>query len=401
MTESGITFYLWLLVAVFAGWLLAQVTKKSARSTRRTTSDIYHDYFVGLNYLLRDEPDEAVDTFIKGLEVNGETIETHLALGALLRRRGKVDRAIKVHQDLLGRSGLPSDFADSVRLELSNDYIAAGLLDRAERLLKELLSDGNPKRWDALSQLVTVYQIEKEWGQAIDVVNQLIQNTRYRKDKSLRSVAAHYCCELAELALDSDDLQLAREHIRNGFQFDRASGRAGLLLAIIEQKSNNLEKSVKELIRVATNHPILITEVVEPLAECFKQDVHGKISGSLKSVLFRLLEENPRASVLLEAVKLVREEEGEEAAIQALAEGMRKNPSLKVCESLLEIQLQYCQEDARRYLRLAIETLQDFLNSKPGYRCDHCGFETRKLYWQCPSCQKWDRLGPILGAEGD
>ena len=116
MTESGITFYLWLILAVGAGWLLAQVTKKTVRGARHSTSDIYHDYFVGLNYLLRDEPDEAIDTFIKGLEINGETIETHLALGALLRRRGKVDRAIKVHQELLGRSGLSSEFADSVRL---------------------------------------------------------------------------------------------------------------------------------------------------------------------------------------------------------------------------------------------------------------------------------------------
>jgi len=401
MTESGITFYLWLLVAVFAGWLLAQITGKKLRGTRRSTSDIYHEYFVGLNYLLRDEPDEAIDTFINGLEINGETIETHLALGTLLRRRGKVDRAIKVHQELLGRSGLSSEFADSVRLELSNDYIAAGLLDRAERLLKELLSDGNPMRWEGLAQLVTVYQIEKEWDQAIGVVNQLIQNPRYRKDKSLRSVAAHYCCELAELALADGDLQLAREQIRKALQFDRSSGRSGLLLAIIEQKSSNLEKSVKELIRVATNHPLLITEVVEPLATCFSQDTEGKISGSLKSVLFRLLEENPRASVLLEAVKLVKEEEGEEAAVQSLAEGLQKNPSLKACQALLENQLQFCQEDARRYLRLAIEALQNYLDSKPGYRCDHCGFETRKLYWQCPSCQKWDRLGPILGAEGD
>lgn len=401
MTESGITFYLWLLVAVVAGWLLAQATRKASRKPRRSTSDIYHDYFVGLNYLLRDEPDEAIDTFINGLEVNGETIETHLALGALLRRRGKVDRAIKVHQELLGRSELSSEVADSVRLELSNDYTAAGLLDRAERLLKELLSDGNPKRWEALAQLVMVYQIEKEWEQAISVVNQLIQNPRYRKDKSFRSVAAHYCCELAEQALMDGDLQLAREQVRKAFQFDRASGRSGLMLAIIEQRSNNLEKSVKELIRVATNHPLLITEVVGPLTVCFEQDTNGEISGTLKSILFRLLKENPRTSVLLKAVQLVNEEEGEEAAVQALAEGLQHNPSLKNCQALLEYQLQFCEEDARRYLRLAIEALQTYLDSRPGYRCDHCGFETRKLYWQCPSCQKWDKLAPILGAEGD
>ena len=381
--------------------MLAQLRNKGARRTHRSTKDLYHDYFVGLNYLLRDEPDEAIDTFIKGLEVNGETIETHLALGTLLRRRGKVDKAIQVHQELLGRSGLSSEFADSVRLELSNDYVAAGLLDRAERLLKELLSDGNPMRWDALAQLATLYQIEKEWAQAIDAVNQLTQNPKYRKDKALRSVAAHYCCELAQSALSDGDLQGARDKVRNAFHFDRNSGRAGLLLAIIEQRSNNLEKAVKELVRVGVSHPLLVTELLEPLELCFAEDQNGEISGSLKSVLFQLLEECPRASVLLKAVQLVKEEEGEEAAIQALAEGLRKNPSLRACQVLLENQMQYCQEESHRYLRLAIETLQQYLDSKPGYRCDHCGFETRKLYWQCPSCQKWDKLGPILGAEGD
>lgn len=398
---SGIALYILLLIAVIIGWLIARVSSTRGKGTRRSTSDIYHDYFVGLNYLLRDEPDEAIDTFINGLEINGETIETHLALGTLLRRRGKVDRAIKVHQELMERSGLSSEYADSVRLELSNDYIAAGLLDRAERLLKEMLSDGNPMRWEALAQLVQVYQIEREWDQAIDIVHQLFKNPRYRKDQALRSIAAHYCCELAELALQAQELPDAREHIRKAFHFNRASGRAGLLLAIIEQKSGNLEKSVKELVRVATNNPLLISEVLSPLTECFKPEGDVEVAGNLKTLLFGLLEKNPRASVLLEAVKLVRKEEGDEAAIQALAEGVSKNPSLKASQALLESLLQDFQEDSRDYLQLAVKTLQCHLDTKPAYRCDHCGFETRKLYWQCPSCQNWDQLQPILGTEGD
>jgi lipopolysaccharide biosynthesis regulator YciM len=380
---------------------MARYGKKPSKRSGRTTSNIYHDYFVGLNYLLRDEPDEAIDTFIKGLEINGDTVETHLALGTLLRRRGKVDKAITVHQDLLTRSGLSSEFGDSVRLELSNDYIAAGLLDRAERLLKELLSEANPSRWDALAQLVTVYQIEKEWGQAIEVVEELLRNSRYRREKSLRSVAAHYCCELAQQALASDDQNKARDHLRKAFQFDRSSARTCMLLAELEKKSGNLEKARKELLRVATSQPHLITEVIPPLRACYESDGDSRQAAEFKKVLSRLLQEQPSSTVLLELARLVKIQESDEAARQTLADGLRAHASLKACLALLQLQLEDSQGEIRQQLELSTSTLQNYLESKPGYRCEQCGFETRKLYWQCPSCQKWDQLNPIKGADGD
>ena len=153
MTESSIFFYILLLVALAAGWALAQVSLKSKYRSNRSVNDFYNDYFVGLNYLLGDEPDEAIDTFISALEINDDTVETHLALGTLLRRRGKVDKAIKVHQSLLARSDLVREFSDLVQLELSNDYISAGLLDRAEHLAQELLRESDGVRPDALLQL--------------------------------------------------------------------------------------------------------------------------------------------------------------------------------------------------------------------------------------------------------
>ena len=139
---ESLSFYVLLLIAIIAGWLLAKLGSSTAPRAKASNPNLFQDYFVGLNYLLNDEPDEAIDTFIKALEINSETIETHLALGALLRRRGKVDKAINVHQALLARPNLERDFCNSVRLQLALNYIAAGLLDRAERLLKEVL-DGS------------------------------------------------------------------------------------------------------------------------------------------------------------------------------------------------------------------------------------------------------------------
>ena len=225
--------YFLLLIAVMAGWILGRLSAPRSFAKDRATNDMFADYFVGLNYLLNDEPDEAIDTFIKALETNNDTVETHLALGALLRRRGKVDKAIKVHQALLARPGLDKAFTDSTRLQLSIDYISAGLLDRAERLLKEILSEGSNAKWEALRHLITIYQREKEWGKAIDCSTQLLTNNNHKRDIEIRAAAAHYCCELAEQNLISAQNSNAKDEIKRAFAFDRKNVRASLLLSLI------------------------------------------------------------------------------------------------------------------------------------------------------------------------
>ena len=190
---ESLVIYFVLLLAIAFGWVLGRLTAGNKKVQILETKDIFQDYFVGLNYLLNDEPDEAIDTFIKALEINSETFETHLALGALLRRRGKVDKAIKVHQTLLARPGLERNISDSTRLQLAVDYIYAGLLDRAEGLLNDILTEDSPAKWDALRHLITIYQTEKEWEKAIECSTILLRNSSYKKETELRSAAAHNC----------------------------------------------------------------------------------------------------------------------------------------------------------------------------------------------------------------
>ena len=228
---SNLDTYFLFLVAIIAGWLFGRVNLFGRKPKKTVNGNLFEDYFVGLNYLLNDEPDEAIDTFINALEINSETIETHLALGALLRRRGKVDKAINVHQALLARPGLSKEFSDSTRLQLSLNYIAAGLLDRAERLSNELLVENSPAKWAALEQLITIYQTEKEWEKAIEASEALLRNPANKKDDRKKGAAAHYCCELAEQQLQANQQNKAREQIKRAFGFDRHSIRAALLLA--------------------------------------------------------------------------------------------------------------------------------------------------------------------------
>ena len=398
MTVGNLALFLLLLAGVAAGWWLGRSSGRSRPVAGPDIPGIYQDYFVGLNYLLRDEPDEAIDTFIRALEINGDTVDTHLALGTLLRRRGKVDKAIKVHQTLLAREGLDAAFADSVQLELSNDYIAAGLLDRAERLLNELLDAHGTVRPEALRHLITIYQTEKEWGQAIASVEKLLAQPGHKKDSRLQGMAAHFCCELADRALESGDISGAREQIQRALQFDRANVRAVFLAARVEQHSGKHARAIQELQRIRQHQPRFLSELIEPMSISYRA---LGAEDELEDFLRQCLATEPRVSVISELCDLLLRKQGEAAVISFLSDAMKRHPTLRGMSRLMAMQANECSGQLQDDLKLFTAMTDKWLANKPSYRCDECGLETRNLYWQCPSCQKWDSIFPILGVEGE
>ncbi len=391
LTDAGI--YLVLVLAVIAGWLLGKFGPGKQKGAGELTREIFDEYFVGLNYLLNDEPDEAIDTFIKALEVNSETVETHLALGALLRRRGKVDKAIKVHQTLLARPGLNQQFTDSTRLQLAIDYIAAGLLDRAERLLNEILEEDAPAKWEALQHLMTIYQTEKEWPNAIDCARQLLTNPAMRRDQTLRNSAANYCCEVAEATLQAGHAIEARRQAKQAFEFDRRAVRPSLLLARIEQRLGNPEAVLRELQRVRQLSPEFTDELLPKLADCYSQ--LGKLN-DYETMLRETLKERPSAGIVVALAKLIRERSGDDAAIEFVSTLMESQPSLPGLSELLAMQIPRASADVSTSMRLLQSAIDRLGRKQPSYRCNHCGFEAKSLYWLCPSCQKWDQIRPLV-----
>lgn len=391
---ESLTFYLLLLTAIIAGWLLGRLGSSKPTDKKASGSDLFQDYFVGLNYLLNDEPDEAIDTFIKALEINSETIETHLALGALLRRRGKVDKAINVHQALLARPNLERDFSNSVRLQLALNYIAAGLLDRAERLLKEVLDDGGEAKWDALRQLITIYQTEKEWENAIACSSALLKNAQFRKDPALLGGAAHYCCEIAQQHLHNNQDAQARSEIKRAFTFERKSIRAMLLLADIEQREGKYKAAIKELLRVRAAKPKFIPQLLEPLASCHESLGSG---ADFEKLLRTMVLEDSSTEAALMLVKLTSASSGSVEAISLLREHLEHSPSSKGLIELLGLQLDGVDENVASSLEslLNLVKAQAQAQGSSEYRCHHCGFETKKFFWMCPSCKQWDKISPI------
>lgn len=392
---ENFAIYILLLVAIGAGWTIGRLSKdpKKASTSR---GDIYQDYFVGINFLLNDEPDEAIDTFIKALEINSETIDTHLALGALLRRRGKVDKAIQVHQALLARPSLNQSVIDATRIQLARDYITSGLLDRAERLLHEILSEDSPAQWEALTLLITIYQTEKEWEKAIDCSRRLLKNVEYKKNREPRAAAAHYCCELAENMIKQEQFRTAREHIRRAFGFDRKSIRASFILANIEQQLGNYKAAIKELDRIRVNNPEFVSQVLGPLAQCYEQ-----LDNFLEyeKLLTTALTDDSDISVVLSLTDLRKERDGDDSAISFLNDHMNRKPSLTGLMELLRLQIPQADEKVSGNLRLLEQIVDRLLIQSSAYQCDHCGYESKSLYWLCPSCKKWDHIKPIVEAE--
>ena len=242
-SEPTLFLFLLLPVAALSGWLIGRRDKPQI--ARRHGHELPLGYIKGLNYLLDEQPDKAIDVFIQMLDVNSETVETHLALGSLFRRRGEVDRAIRIHQNLIARPTLNAEQRMHALNELGQDYMRAGLLDRAEALYAELVESG-PHTINALQQLIDIYQQEKDWEKAIESARKLAFKTR----KSQDTVIAHYYCELAEQELRANETHKALKLIKKALATDSRCARASILEGDIEYRLGDVKSAIRAYRRV-------------------------------------------------------------------------------------------------------------------------------------------------------
>ncbi|MGV3592685.1 MAG: tetratricopeptide repeat protein [Gammaproteobacteria bacterium] len=349
------------------------------------------DYFVGLNYLLNDEPDDAIDIFIDALELNSNTLATHLALCTLLRRRGKVDRAIAHGLYLLADQSFGLRESNEIRINLVRSYLTAGLLDRAEKLLEELKRGSPSVREQALTLAITVYQMEKDWAQALQAALELLNICAATKRPELQAQAAHFHCELAELALAQNDRAAARSELRKALAINRSNVRVYLMLARIEMAEGHVLEALKTLQKVQQYDEAYAGEASAVMLECIEQS-HADPEA------MRLLENSPGAAngsrQLLARVALVRKEKGNAAALRVLQQSLAAYPSLGVLARLLETAAKEASEQ-QDVLQQGAFVVDQYLQSCPQYRCDNCGFELKHLYWLCPGCSKWGTVKPL------
>ena len=369
-------------VAIGFLWLLFRTTQKH----KHQQSSLSSEYFKGLNYLLNDEQGKALDVFVKLVESNWDTIDTHFALGKIYRKNGEMDKAIKIHQGLIARPSLPERYRSKILLELGYDYLGAGWFDRAEGLFKEVLIQ-DKKSKEARHNLILIYQQEKDWFKAIDIAVDL-----FAENPALTGpMIAQYYCELAELSKAKGDISQLLNHANKALRYDTDCVRATILLADQEKASGEDKKAIKLYESIEKQDPVSVMLVIDSLLEC-----HRNLSTQDKSYDYLLELQNRHENLFLQNVIASELEKlrGKAVALEYLADKVRHQPSLVGIQKLISYKEKDIDaDDVFSDLSKAISIMQkDSLE----YRCNKCGFSSNTHYWLCPSCNNWGSVKPGL-----
>lgn len=381
-------------IAAASGWIVAYYT--FSRLPAYKNNDFNRKYLLGLNYLLNEQADKAVDTFIKILEVDTETVETHLALGVLFRRRGEIDRAIRLHQNLIARPQLPKPQKLQALLALGQDYYYGGLLDRAEHLFSEIAKEENKNEYAkvALCYLLDIYQQQKRWDIAIKQAKKISKWEPY----ILKNIA-HYYCELALKHLKNETSSSSKEAIAlldQALKYDAHCVRASLIKGEIAIKAEKWESAIQLYQAIKKQDSDYITETLEPLSQCYLQRESGQTE--FLNYLHETLSEHSEISICLTIVKLLQKKERGKA-LQFLISQLEDKPSLYGLYYLIDLHLElesdsYPHEKNKLVILKAL--VGKLVKNKPLYRCLQCGFNSKILDWLCPACRNWSTIKPCI-----
>ncbi len=382
--------FLLLPAAAFSGWWLGR--RGAHEEPAASGGGIPPDYLKGLNYLLNEEPDKAIALFIEMLEVNRDTVETHLALGSLFRRRGEVDRAIRIHQNLIARPTLNHAQRAHALFELGQDYMRAGLLDRAEALFNELIDSG-PHTEAALRYLLGIYEQERDWHKAIETARKL----ETRSGSSCAERIAHYYCELAELEHRQGEIVRALRTLRRALTEDRNCVRASLLEGRLEQERGDHKDALRAYRRVEQQDPEYVPEIIEPVQACLHQ--LGR-DAEARAWLHEIQARHGGISAVLAAADIIARDDTQ-AAIDYIIDYLKRRPSVRGMDHLIGLSMERSHGAAHDNLKLLKDITDLLLADKPVYTCRSCGFAGKTLHWQCPGCRKWNTIKPVHGVEGE
>ena len=378
-------FVLLLPLAALTGWVVGR--RGGQRHGDTQVSRLSSTYFRGLNYLLNEQPDKAIELFLHIAELDKETFETQVALGHLFRRRGEVDRAIRLHQGLVQRNDLSDQQRVLALLALGEDYMKSGLLDRAETVFTDLarIDERAPQ---ALKHLLGIYQAERDWERAID------NATRYEEvtGEPMGKLVAQFECELAERHRANGELDAARAAIARAYQADAGSVRAGILEGRIEAGAGNPDAAIRAYERAARHDPDYLPEFLPSLLACYGEV--GDTAGA-RAFLAEMSEHYRGIAPVLALTGLIEAQEGAQAARDYLGRQLKDRPSVRGEAALIDLTLAV-GADSTATLHDLKHITDQLLVRNPSYRCTRCGFGARTHHWQCPSCKEWGTVKPLL-----
>lgn len=389
-TESTFLLAGLFLLLAAAGWALGRFGERDEAAAEPPPLNV--DYLKGLNFLLNEQTDQALEHFLNMVRVDDKTIETHFALGSLFRRRGEVDRAIRIHQNIIARPDLGSDQRDQALYSLAQDYLKAGLLDRAENMLIRL-AEGSRFQVEALEQLCRIYEQEKEWQKAIDASEKL----EVLSGRSLALQIAHYFCELADRAAAAGDYASARAFVKKSQAGRQRTMRGALARAAIARATDDPKTAIRLYGRVIEENSHLMPEALPALIAVHREQ------GTLKKLerdLQDLIKRNPKAKNQIAYTAVVTNIGGIDVIDRCVEEYIANEPTLAEF-----VDVQQLEGDDPEARAAALEKVRSGLNKlatmTPRYQCKECGFSSQMLLWQCPSCKDWETQRPFASVQFD
>jgi len=388
-TESTFLLAGLFLLLAAAGWALGRFGE---RDEEDLAPPLNIDYLKGLNFLLNEQTDQALEHFLAMVRVDDKTIETHFALGSLFRRRGEVDRAIRIHQNIIARPDLAAEQRDQALFSLAKDYLHAGLLDRAEKLFVRL-AQGSRYQVQALESLCGIYEQEKEWEKAIDAGQRL----ELLGGESQALQIAHYYCELAEAAATAKDYSAARQYVKKAQAGRPRTMRGALTRAHIARASDDHKTALRLYHRIIDEHTYLIAEALPEIVATYESE--GSTEG-LDRALKTMLKDDPDMSALVAYTAIVNNIGGIPIIDECVEQYILDEPTLSEFVDLRQ-QSQAEADTHESALAQVRGALSKLASASPRYQCQECGFSSQRLLWQCPSCRDWETQRPASRVQFD
>ncbi len=384
--------FLLLPVAMAYGWFMGRNSIKQKDQTIK--QDLSIKYSTGLNYLLSNQKDKAIDSLLEALKVEDDSVEAHFAMANLFRKRGELDRALKVHEHLVRHGNLPTKDKQQAVFELGKDFLSAGLYDRAEKMFNKLLKS-NDYGLKSLTYLLQIFQSTKDWHQGINHKKLIIKFN----DKRLLHTLANFYCEQATSAFEQDKFIEVIELLEEALKLDPNSCRANWLMAKIYENHKQCELACKCYQDIYHQDQEFFPDVIEQMHQCYLDlDAADEFFTFIKKVY----DETASSTALISYLSYVEQKHGNKKAKEFMLSALKRRPTIRGFKHFVKMQMNQTQDlDNNASLDLIKELISEYLKVKHRYSCRNCGFNSSTHYWSCPSCHEWEQLKPFIGLEGE
>lgn len=387
----------WFALSVTAGSVLFSVGhwfgrhEELHRQEARKRKEESTSYYRGLNFLLSDEPDKAIEEFIKAARVNSDTVEIYLSLGNLFRTRGEVGRAIRIHQTIIARPNLPPSVRTAALFAMAEDYRQGGFVDRAVEAYEQVLKV-EPDHQKALAGLQILHETDERWAQALDILSRL-EKVSSKPDPRRK---AHLLVQLGLEALHGDQPpqpnQAATDYFRAAIQVYPGCVEAYRLLGEEQMLAGNPRQAIKIFLDLQQNRPSHLVFLFDAVEKAYAEldEPNGL------EIFMTAVSSSPLVSsgLLLRWSAWLEQRNRLDDAIHMLREGLRHRPNVTVLAYQLITLLQR-RNHPQEAILVATLHLEQLLDRQYHFQCAHCGFKSRDVYWKCPQCHQWDLMEPL------